>query len=242
MILGKGQFSWLAALAELLIIALGVLVALGADAWNDRRLARGEEADYLSRVFSELQVDTAAHTFILTRVELKEASLRRIAAVLGSSDASLPDTASFLTDLGDASDLGWNAGPLAESATFEDLRSSGKLGLIRDPALRMSIINYYRRAEGEDRRIIARRTQYPHIAYRIVPQSGELLEGQFGGVELVAAENRASVVAAVRASELSDHVIAETNRALFIHGAVTSLRGQALTLLGVISDYLDATR
>ena len=127
MILGKGQSSWSAALAELLIIALGVLVALGAD--------------------------------------------------------------------------GWNAGPLAESATYEDLRSSGKLGLIRDPALRVNIINYYSNAEGQDRRITARRTEYPHVAYRIIPQSGELAASQFGGVERVATENRASVVAAVRASE-----------------------------------------
>ena len=242
MIFGKGKFSWSTALAELLIIALGVLAALAANAWNDERLARVDEADYLSRIFSELQVDTAQHTFILSRVELKEASLRRIAAALGSSNESFPDTASFLADLGDATDFGWNAGPLAESATYEDLRSSGKLGLIRDPSLRMSIIKYYGMAEAEDRRINARRTEFPHIAYRIVPQSGELLAGQFGGVELVAAENRASVIAAVRASELSDHIIAEKNRAIILRGVASCLSGQALTHRGVISDYLVATR
>ncbi len=242
MIFTKGRISWSVALAELLIIALGVLVALGADAWNDRRLAHAEEADYLRRVLSELQSDTLMHTFILTRVELKEASLRRVATALGASAGSFPDTASFLTDLADASDFGWNAGPLAETATYEELLSSGKLGLIGEPTLRMSIISYYRRAEGEDRRINARRTEYPSISYRVVPNSRESLASQFGDVERVAVEDAASVIAAVRASELSDHVLAETNRALFIHAVVTSLRAQAVALLEAIGDHLAPTR
>lgn len=67
MIFGKGKFSWSTALAELLIIALGVLAALGANAWNDRRLAHLEEADYLSRIVSEL-LDAETNDSISERV------------------------------------------------------------------------------------------------------------------------------------------------------------------------------
>ena len=146
-----------------------------------------------------------------------------------------------MADLGDASDFGWNVGPLAVAATYEDLRSSGKLGLIQNPTLRTSIIAYYGLAESEDRRMIARKTQYPEIAYRIVPQSGELDPNQFGaGVEQADTRDAASIVAAVWASNLSDHIVAETNRALFVHGSVNLLRAQTLSLLGAIHNWLRA--
>ena len=242
MVLGRGQYSWKVALGELVVIALGVLAALAADAWNDARLATLEEAEYLDRIVSELQLDTAQHAFTLSRIELKEASLRRIAVVLASPETPLGDTASFLTDLGDASDFGWNVGPLAESATFEDLRSSGKLGLIREPSLRMAVLGYYGAAESEDRRMEARGTEYPRIAYRLVPNSTELRTTGFGGVERAALEGAATVVEAVRSSELSDHIVAETNRALFIRDSITLLRDQATDLLESIVRYRGAMR
>ena len=145
-----------------------MLVALAADAWNDGRLDRIDEVDYLARFQSAIASDTANFRFILDWMDRKETGLRRLDALLSlpGSDFS-PDT--VLIDLTAAANFGWNVGPLVGTATFEDLRSSGRIGLIRDSGLRSQIIEYYETAEGEDRRMQARRTEYPHISYQLVP-------------------------------------------------------------------------
>ena len=240
MVLTGRKWSWSVAAGEFLVIALGVLGALTADAWNDARRDRIAEGEYLERLHAELQVDTARHTFILGWMDRKEESLRRIAPVLGSRAVAVEDTAKFVSDLANASNFGWNVGPLATDATFEDLRSSGKLGLIQDAALRSRIIEYYRRAEAADRRIEARGTDYPHIAYRVIPTSSDQEANRFGGSERAVVEDMGALLASVRASGLSEHVLAETNRAIFIRNSITTLRGLAIQLLNVVSANLDS--
>ena len=63
-------------------------------------------------------------------MDQKETALRRLDAVLSSRSSDFdPDT--VLADLTAAPMFAWNAGPLTGTATFEDLRSSGRLRLIR---------------------------------------------------------------------------------------------------------------
>jgi hypothetical protein len=153
-------------LVELILVATGVFLALAVDGWNDSRLDRVEEAGYLDRISAELEDDTTDFNFILGSIDSKEASLLRLRSLLESWDPIPPDSSQFLADLGQSANFGWNVEPLTRSASFEDLRSSGNLGLIRDPALRLALVRYYADAEGEDRRMEARKTAYPIIAYR----------------------------------------------------------------------------
>lgn len=229
---GQKGISWSRIISEFVVIVFGVLTALAADGWNDARLQRIEEAEYLKRLQADVQHDTAQHGYIIEFMDQKETSLRRLNALLTAQTFSEADTASLLLHLANASNFGWNVGPLARRATYEDLRSSGKLGLIRDPELRGDVINYQSRAEAQDRRIQARRTQYPHIAYRLVPSSRAAAPNDFGSSELAEAQDLESLLATLRGSELRYHVLAEINRTLFIRNVVEELRGDAVHLLG----------
>ncbi len=215
------------------MIVFGVLVALAADSWNDSRLDRIDETEYLARLESAIASDTADFRFILDWMDRKETGLRRLDALLSSRTSDFePDT--VLADLTAAANFGWNVGPLAGTATFEDLRSSGRLGLIRDQNLRGEIIEYYETAEGEDRRMEARETQYPHISYQLVPFS----RGPSNEDEYARAEDVDVLLDAIRSSELPRHILAEANRARFIRGSIIDLRQRAVELLKSITDEL----
>jgi hypothetical protein len=223
-----------AALAELILIGAGVLLALAVDGWNDSRLDGIEEAGYLDRIRAELEDDTTHFNFILGSIDSKEASLLRLRSLLESSVPIPPDSGQFLDDLGQSANFGWNVGPLTRSASYEDLRSSGKLGLIRNPALRLAMVRYYSVAEGEDRRMEARKTAYPMLAYRVVPRRTEYspeLEPAFG-VDAVR-----GLLAEARKAGLSGEIIAELNRARFVRGSITGLKEQAIELLGQFEAY-----
>ncbi len=214
------------------MIVFGVLVALAADSWNDSRLDRIDETEYLARLESAIASDTAGFRFILDWMDRKETGLRRLDALLSSRTSDFePDT--VLADLTAAANFGWNVGPLAGTATFEDLRSSGRLGLIRDQNLRGEIIEYYETAEGEDRRMEARETQYPHISYQLVPFSRGPSNSEYAGAEDVDV-----LLDAIRSSELPRHILAEANRARFIRGSIIDLRQRAVELLKSIADEL----
>lgn len=223
------------ALAELILVAAGVFLALAVDGWNDSRLDRIEEAGYLTRIRAELEEDTADFEFILGAIDSKEASLLRLRSLLESSNPIPADSGQFLDDLGQSANFGWNVGPLTKSASYEDLRSSGKLGLIRDPALRLALVRYYSDAEGEDRRMEARKTAYPMIAYRVVPRRTEYFPELEPGLGI---DGVRQLLAEARSIGLSGEIIAELNRARFIRKSITDLKVRAVELLGQLEAYL----
>lgn len=227
------RLAWPRLVGEFFVIVFGVLVALAADAWNDRRLDRIDEADYLARLHSAIASDTANFRFILDWMDRKETGLRRLDALLSLPGSEFsPDT--VLIDLTAAANFGWNVGPLVGTATFEDLRSSGRIGLIRDSGLRSQIIEYYETAEGEDRRMQARRTEYPHISYQLVPFARDFEPGSSTDDEFASSDDVEALLGRIRDSELPRHILAETNRAHFVRGSVSELRQDAFELLDSI--------
>jgi len=229
----RRPIPWGRLVGEFVVIVTGVLVALAADSWNDRRLERVEEREYLERLFASVARDTTNYVSILSWIDQKEAGLARLDSVLSSSAASY-DADQLLVDLTAAPNYGWNVGPIAAEATFEDLRSSGKLGLIRNPDLRNAILEYYWEAETEDRRLMARRTGYPLASYELVPfrRSAEDMD------EYATSADVEELVARLRRSELPSHILAETNRASFIRGSISRMHDQARMLITAIGSEL----
>lgn len=239
--MAREKFVLSRAFGEFAVIVLGVLVALGADAWNDRRLDRLDELEYLSRIHGDLTQDTLQYDFVLAWMDRKLEALDSVAKWIRDTDAA-PDSAELARRLAAAANFGWNVGPLGTTATFEDLRSTGKLGLISNADLRTQLIRYRENAEAEDRRIQARRTGYPLVAYRIVRTSADPEPGEFGASETVEFKSAAVLLAALRASELGSHTLAERNRALFVRQSMRGLRKQASSLIVQVADELGEER
>jgi hypothetical protein len=104
--------------------------------------------------------------------------------------------------------------------------------LINDPRLRRQLIEYYYEVEDARERMDARRTGYPHVAYRLVPRSSEFsVSGDLEGNRL------RQVIQAIRRSELSEHVQAEINLGRFIQSVTDSLDSLSRSLLRDFSAY-----
>jgi len=83
-------------------------------------------------------------------------------------------------------------------------------------------------------RMLARRTEYAQIAYRLVPRASEFTAQQLEGVRLSLA------IDAIRRSELSEHVVAETNFGTFIQSMIAPLDSLARDLLSGLESYREA--
>ena len=130
---------WLRIGAESVAIIASILLAFAIDSWNDRRVDRALEADYLQRIGDELRDAKAA-----------------LESILRSADANLlsaPDLTEFFDGRMATSDhqrlvvaiLAFGGNPLLgfDVSTFEDLVSTGRLRLISDPEVRQAVQRAY---------------------------------------------------------------------------------------------------
>jgi len=144
---------WLRIGAEAVAVVGSILLAFSIDAWAERRGERALEADYLERIADEL-TDARA---VLEEIRLQAASNLLYAPDLNAffEARMAPDDPQRLVvaiyQFGrDALELGFDV------STFDDLVSTGRLGLISDPDLRQAI----QRAYAELQRIAPVRDPY----------------------------------------------------------------------------------
>jgi len=128
-------------LAELAIVVLGILIALGVDQAVDSRRERLLEGDYLQSLAANIGEDlTALDQFYLPFIERRDSAARWLGTFAEVPAPAISDSIAFIEKIYVAA-----AYPTfdAEKSTFEDLSSTGNLRLIDDPPLRRRIIDYY---------------------------------------------------------------------------------------------------
>ena len=135
-------------LLELSVIVVGVLIALAVDRWIASLDARSQESAYLARIEEDLRRDSSTIEAMI-RASIRNADLTE--TMLGWVEGEAPppglDVASFMSDFDRAS---WYT-PLNQRLvrdTWEELVSSGRIGLIRESELRRRIAAYYGLHQG----------------------------------------------------------------------------------------------
>jgi hypothetical protein len=133
------RVPWLRIGAEAVAIVGSILLAFSIDAWNERRLERALEAEYLERISDELSDAKAVLESILLSAD--------------GNRLSAPDLTEFFDGrmtTGDHQRLvfaiyAFGGNPLLrfDVSTFDDLVSTGRLGLIADPELRQAVQRAY---------------------------------------------------------------------------------------------------
>jgi hypothetical protein len=137
--------NWGAVLGELLIVVAGVYLGLQASNWNDSRKEMQRGREYLQRLHDELQLDARSIDHISGFWE--QVRGYGAAAIAHAENGVLYEGSSWKTVLAyyQASQV-W---PYRKSdVTFQEIRSAGDLGLIRNPALRADIARHYSAAAG----------------------------------------------------------------------------------------------
>ncbi len=237
----KFKLDWTYAIGELLIVVVGVLIALAINVWNDERLERAQERDFIRRLISDIDEDQRRFEFQLRAIDRKEASLLRLRTTFAGGGAIEPTE--FLRDIVSGANFGWSQ-MTAERVTFDDLLESGRLGLIEDADIRALIATYYEASVQALIRIDERETQYPALSYQLVPRGPASTSGKVVGEGNLdpglSDDDAVKLVKVVQESALRDHVIAEINLARFIRGVAESLKTQGSELMNRLKKYQEA--
>ena len=124
------------AIGEIVLVVIGILIAVQINNLNQSLKNKKEESFYLLKLRENLQED-------LRNIEIKKAQAQR---VLGQIEIIIaesrdPEIDSFSVKPTDAM-IGL-AGMVSQTATWENLKSTGKLSLLQNQMLIDSLYNYY---------------------------------------------------------------------------------------------------
>jgi hypothetical protein len=203
-------------IAETLIIVVGVLLALGVDSWNDNRIDRILEVQYLERLTEDIQYNAglfggAPEEAFNEKLEY----LAEVAEIASQPQEYQPDPDSVISALYWSAGLGW-AIPEFRTGTFEELKSTGNLGIIGDLDLRTALNEYDLSQRNRRGRIYARMTEYPDYIYTLHPglmaDSSADLQPESWKIDSDSVEE---VLDTMRTSEFRRLLNAERNYAVF---------------------------
>lgn len=129
-------------LIEFVLIIAGVLAAITVENWRQSRQDRNLEHEYLVSLRNALQADTAMFAVEIQKCFQKQKAAARLLQLINKRE---PIAQEDFEQLVQAVIMGID--PFYTTVVFEDLRSTGRLQLIRDEGLRNSIIEYYLAAQ-----------------------------------------------------------------------------------------------
>ncbi len=225
--------------AEIFIIVVGVLIALGVDSWNDNRIDRVLEAQYLERLREDVRVNADIFGGAIEPEEafnLKSARLKELGEMAGQPHDARLDLDYLKTLLPESAVLGW-ALPEYRTGTFEELKSTGNLGLIRDLDLRTALNDYDLYLRTTVVRINARMTDYPSYVYTLHPSFGDLSATRSGNLD-VDSELDEELLSAIRTAEFRRLLNAETNYADWEKGVIAEFQVESEDLLSILEQAL----
>ena len=164
----RSGLKWL--LSETLVIVLGVLLALGLDDFWTARQERDLELQYLRRLQADVRADIDyIDQVIRERLDIKLQSLAVIAPIVRGREPVPENVESFLRNVALGGLLGASSTHWVRDTTFEDLKSTGNLRLIRNVDLRQKISRYYAAFDMLYGRSRDRRTGYAAYVHTLVP-------------------------------------------------------------------------
>ena len=217
--------------AEFSVVVLGVIVALGVDEWRRTLSDRAEESLYYERLAQDMAADVATWELLLQQLEPKDDALARVEQ--WSQAGTVSDVRSLRMV---AEDLAMGAVysgsvPPPRRSTYEELLSTGKLDLIRDPEFRAALLEYHFSFDNLMPRLSSRTTGYERLAYALVPREIRGTGDNFARSDLSESELRTLARRVAATDELQPMIIAERNRTAFLRGQFEDLVKRAEVLM-----------
>lgn len=129
------------AIGEIFLVVIGILIAFQVNTWNENRKLSHQEKLYLNRLLQDNKKDIITFETEIARLEsynLKTADFCNAFKDKSCSDSLLVKSASEFIIYGS---LYPRFNPF--TSTFEDLSSTGNLGIIKDTEIRDHIVSHY---------------------------------------------------------------------------------------------------
>jgi hypothetical protein len=128
------------AFGEIFLVVIGILIALQINTWNQNKINAKNETLYLNQILDELKTDNIDLNQQKNRFQNNLHTIESFLKELNEEDNQKAFNESFRAYLNNV----W--GPIyfgSNNATFEEMKSSAKLGIIADKSLRNKIVQLY---------------------------------------------------------------------------------------------------
>jgi len=132
--------NWFAVALDLFIVVIGVFIGIEVANWNQTRQDRQEERRYYGQLLVDLRSDLESFAEAERRADRHDKAAQ---LVLDRLSGNAPPEASLGRMATAIHHAGWIYIPPAKRGTYNELVSTGNLGLLRNTHLKTEIANYY---------------------------------------------------------------------------------------------------
>lgn len=132
--------DWTAVAIDFAIVVLGILLAMQITEWNQARHDRVRERAYLGRIAADLEQSFQDIEDSIELAQEREALGRLLVDSVDDEAPVRADPGRYFSALAKS---GYTYSPAIRSHAFDELRSSGELGLVADKALLVAITEFY---------------------------------------------------------------------------------------------------
>ena len=139
---GKTGTYFKYAIGEIFLVVIGILIALGINNWNGIRVNNKKQTDYLIAMKSDLEKQIPIIESLIKRCDSISMIGRNIL-----NDYNARQNFSLIDGLNKKLTLFFYAEKFPGiSTTFDELKSTGQINLIKNTSVRSKIISYYQNA------------------------------------------------------------------------------------------------
>lgn len=137
--------NWGSFLAEIVIVMVGVFLGLQVDTWNDARKASIEERYYIERLLNELDESITRLDRSIADGHRIVSATRRAQQAIRANSVDIEKPEKFISDF---LSITWMIEVDIVDGAIEELRTTGRLGVIGNTQIREALSRYYRTLES----------------------------------------------------------------------------------------------
>jgi len=161
--------NWFAVALDFVIVVVGVFIGIQVANWNEAQADRRLGRYYLERLVVDLTDDLEMSTQTVAYYKEVLGSIKRTETLLLQED---PDEKAIIAAAYRATEV---SGAAVASATWDQIVSSGHVGLLRDSSLENSLANYYKLQQRTiDANIQLFESPYRQVVRSLIPLSVQL--------------------------------------------------------------------
>ncbi len=140
------EHDWFGVSVELVVVVLGILIAFQVDRWREARNERSLEHSYVQRLVADVELDIPRIENSRDLAEHRRDLAELLIASVNDPAPVLADPAGFLYAVEAAA---FTNAPALARHTYDDLRATGHLRLIRNDAVKQALYAYHDYDESE---------------------------------------------------------------------------------------------
>jgi hypothetical protein len=156
------------AIGEIVLVVIGILIALQINNWNQGRVNKKNENEYLTEIIKEIEANISlTNYYINDRLPVKIEGLTNAKNYCENKE-QVQDTLAFLKKISMGGLMSTGISFLS-TRTYDELLSTGNFQLITNDSLKMAVKNYYWKLKSDIENINSKTSNYADFVNKLRP-------------------------------------------------------------------------